>query len=163
ELGANDQTQYVWDANFKYFLENKILPRYVSDSMPVFTALGNHDFHSNPFPPWPTKNGQPGEDSPNSTTPSDYNLTRYEATLADGPKSYEPYFSDTIKFFLFGMEGAAALASMEECALVYWFFVNPFLDYAVRFGSRSLMLCDFGREETRPAAYLNPVFGYGAL
>src|SRR5439155_11488522 len=84
-------------------------------------------------------------------TPSDYNLTRYEALLAYGPKSYCPYGWSTVLSMISPIDvGGSGLISRESCCMMYFFFVNPWLDYSVRFGERSIMLVDFGRKEVRP-------------
>jgi len=154
--GDSNQDQYVYDGNMHYFINEKILPRYLGETpKPVYTSLGNHDFHPNPFTPWPTSSGKPEDDSPNAFTPSDYNLTRYEATLAYGPQSYEPYAGWTVVSVALGIDhGGSGLLSADEACMIYFFFVNPFVDYAVRFGTRSIMMVDFGREEVRPQGWL---------
>ncbi|HZS35801.1 MAG TPA: hypothetical protein VFF06_03195 [Polyangia bacterium] len=168
EMGGNDQCHYHYDANFWYFVLEKILPRYVGDKpRPVFTSLGNHDFHPNPFPPWPTSFGSEDEDSKNPFTPSDYNLTRYEALLAYGPKSYCPYGWSTVLSMMSPIDvGGSGLISKEACCMMYFFFVNPWLDYSVRFGDHSIMLVDFGRKEVRPQGVIGsllPAIVGGAL
>ena len=154
--GDHSQKQYVYDGNMHYFINEKILPRYLgSTPKPVFTSLGNHDFHPNPFPPWPTTGGGPDEDSKNPFTPSDYNLTRYEALLGYGPESYTPYAASTVFSVVAGIDGGGSgLLSSMEAGMIYFFFVNPWVDYAVRFGSRSIMMVDFGREEVRPQEFM---------
>ena len=154
--GNNDQKQYAYDGNMHYFILQKILPRYTgAQPWPVFTSLGNHDFHPNPFPPWPTTSGSADDDSANPFTPSDYNLTRYEALLGYGPQSYQPYAASTITSLALGVDGGGSgLLSAPEACLIYFFFVNPFVDYSVRFGKRSIMMVDFGREEVRPQGFM---------
>lgn len=150
QMGGDEQSRYCIDANLWYFVLEKILPLYARGK-PVFTSLGNHDFHPNPFPPWPTAMGDEDEDSVNAFTPSDYNLTRYEALLAYGPKSYCPYGGSTILSVMTAVDwGGSGLISVDECMMMYFFFVNPWLDYSLRFGDRSIMLIDFGRKEVRP-------------
>ena len=163
QMGGHEQLQYVTDANMKYFVEHKLLPRYLAGK-PVFTAMGNHDFHPHPFTPWPTSSGRPDETSYNPLTPSDYNLTRYEALLAYGPNSFDAYKSSAIWFTLLGFEGGGAgVVSTPRCGGLYYCFVNPWVDFATRLGDRSLFLFDFGRLEVRPQGITRDVFKVGAL
>jgi hypothetical protein len=157
ELGGDDrvagyaeQANYTYDANFTYFIQTRLLPRYYANK-PVFTSMGNHDFHPNPFTPWPTGSGDPDPVSYNPATPSDYNLTRYEACLAYGPNCYRAYPGSNVGFIIFDdRSGPGGLVSTPECGALYFYFINPFLDYAVTFGRCGMVLFDFGREEVKP-------------
>lgn len=163
QMGGNEQLQYVTDANMKYFVEHKLLPRYLAGK-PVFTVMGNHDFHPHPFTPWPTSSGRPDETSYNPLTPSDYNLTRYEALLAYGPNSFDAYKMSAIWFTLLGFEGGGAgVVSTPRCGGLYYCFVNPWVDFATVLGDRSLFLFDFGRLEVRPQGITRSVFTAGAI
>ena len=163
QMGGHEQLQYVTDANFKYFIEHKIVPRLLAGK-PVFTCLGNHDFHPHPFTPWPTENEGPNETSYNPFTPSDYNLTRYEALLAYGPNSFDTYKMSAVWFTMLGFEGGGAgVVSTPNCCGIYFCFVNPWVDLSVRFGDRSLLLLDFGRLEVRPQGITRSFFRTGLM